>query len=839
MRTNRTFSFRKTLKSKTGAGLFLFFWICFSGWTLFGADGDEQYNKAFTFWQQKNWNQAITDFENFIRIYPTSSKRNDAELRLADSYFNRNSFMNAEDGIKGRNHLDYIIKQGKQATNYKQACLHYAFSLYSLGDYSGAKPRLEEYLRDYPKDDSLQYAYYYLGMCESNLGNYSNAENYFTTCLNTFPNGALRAECQLDRAVSVGKSGRYQEADQELSTLALNPDFKLSKQAHLQRARLKMDQQDYQGALQFLEGFISRYKSDPNLRMNITEAYQYEAQCYVMLKNYDAAYRVSQELERLDELSPEAKLLRVNVLTKMKQFDQARAIMDQLKNSKFGLYASDILTYNYASIALEEGKWGNAIDMLIPLLDVRNDPANPNGVLLNYYNNSSGTGTKLRPIEFVAAGGTLLLAYANRYAATHQYENDNAMQNAIFDALYRYANQQSDKQLIAVLKRIDHERGAVLSHQMSPSTMGTLQPSGSLTPVVGNQSLGQPSGREYGPGYRPNDPNGSQLGGSGLSNYPGQSTGNGTAVNIGQLGQGTSSVPGGYTGQYPLNQNNYTGYGQQQGNHNGLGGVPGTIQSSRQSGKKITELEASETLNRAGELCTNGEYERANNLLLSLLISSETFWTDCPTIAPAVALQRAKILFLLNNFREARQMCGTLVKVAPNSAQAADANYYLGYCEDYFGNREKAVEYFEKTIQSPYESLHTDDAYYYLGLNEWERKNTNLAEEYFRKILRSYENGDYSGHAAWALAQIEFNARNYKNAEKIVNNALENKPDLSIIDWLLFLKGEIASRLNDYEKARTAYNFIITHYPDSQKIVLAKNRLENLPRPKNVAPEKF
>ncbi|MDO5579498.1 MAG: tetratricopeptide repeat protein, partial [Planctomycetia bacterium] len=308
----------------------------------------------------------------------------------------------------------------------------------------------------------------------------------------------------------------------------------------------------------------------------------------------------------------------------------------------------------------------------------------------------------------------------------------------------------------------------------------------------------------------------------------------------GSLGQGSLGQGGtlgqGYPGQYP-SQN--PGQGGQQVNNNGLGGVPGTMQPSQPSGKKITELEASETLNRAGELCTNGEYERANNLLLSLLTSSETFWTDCPTVAPAVALQRAKILFLLNNYREARQMCGTLVKAAPNSAQAADANYYLGYCEDYFGNRERAIEYFEKTIQSPFESPHTDDAYYYLGLNEWERKNTSVAEQYFRKILRSHANSDYSGHAALALAQIEYNARNYQNAEKIVNEALENKPDLSIIDWLLFLKGEIATRLKDYDKARIAYNFIITHYPDSQKIVLAKNRLENLPRSKNSAPEQF
>ncbi|MDO5579499.1 MAG: tetratricopeptide repeat protein, partial [Planctomycetia bacterium] len=536
MRTNRTFSFRKTINVNQKAGFFLVICILLSSCSLFGANGDDQYNNAFTLWQQKNWNQAIAGFESFIQLFPSSAKRNDAELRLADSYFNRNSFMNAEDGVKGREHLDYIIKQGKQAVNYKQACLHYAFSLYSLGNYTEAKPRLEEYLRNYPKDDSLQYAYYYLGMCESNLGNYANAENYFTTCLNTFPNGALRAECQLDRAVAVGKSGRYQEADQELATLALNPDFKLAKQAYLQRARLKMDQQDYNGALQFLEGFITRYKADPNLRASMIEAYQYEAQCYVMLKNYDAAYRVSQQLEQLDELSPEAKLLRVNVLTKMKQFDQARSIMDQLKNSKFGLYASDILTYNYASIALEEGKWGNAIDMLIPLLDVRNDPANPNGVILNYYNNPSGTGTKLRPIEFIAAGGTLLLAYANRYASTHQYENDNAMQNAVFDALYRYANQQSDKQLLAVLKRIDTERSAVLNNQTAIAATGTLQPSGSLTPVPRNPQSGQQPGQGYGPGYRPNDPSGNQLAGSGLSNYPGNTSGTGTPVNMGGFG---------------------------------------------------------------------------------------------------------------------------------------------------------------------------------------------------------------------------------------------------------------------------------------------------------------
>ncbi|MDD3586899.1 MAG: tetratricopeptide repeat protein, partial [Thermoguttaceae bacterium] len=261
------------------------------------------------------------------------------------------------------------------------------------------------------------------------------------------------------------------------------------------------------------------------------------------------------------------------------------------------------------------------------------------------------------------------------------------------------------------------------------------------------------------------------------------------------------------------------------------GFIPGQSGQQGQTGLlgKIDEADASTILTQAQSLFVNNDLDRANEKLLGLLTSSPSFWQDCPTVAPSAALLRTKALFKLKKYPEAQTQCSMLVKQAPNSQESAEANFFLGYCYDFYAQQDQAIDCFRKVVTSKYETDFTDDANYYLGMNEWERKNPVVAEDAFKKIYRSYKSSDYWGHAVWALAQIEFEAHNYEEAERLVNEALGDKPDHAIADRLLFLKGEIALKFRDYDKARMAFDMLITQYPNSSKVTVARNRLATLP----------
>ncbi|MDO5310155.1 MAG: tetratricopeptide repeat protein [Planctomycetia bacterium] len=244
----------------------------------------------------------------------------------------------------------------------------------------------------------------------------------------------------------------------------------------------------------------------------------------------------------------------------------------------------------------------------------------------------------------------------------------------------------------------------------------------------------------------------------------------------------------------------------------------------------LTPEEAQEVVKQATIYLGNQEFEAANDLLLETMTKSESFWQDCYAEATKISLLRAIALYALDKKTEAQMTCKDLVSHAPNSQEALIANFYLGYVADCAGQREDAVKYLTqatsgRNIGSPYD----DVALYYLGLNQQERGNIEGASQTFARLYRDYPNSPYWSHGVYQLAKIESDRRNDVVAEKLVNEALASQPDAAIIDYLLFLKGEIALRAKDYDKALTAFDMIVDQYPNSKWYAHAKNRLATIP----------
>lgn len=762
------------------------------------------YKQALGYHQAADWNRAISAFESFIQKYPDSEYRAPSELYLGHSYLARNDFVNVQDGVTGRGHLEYVIAQGPKANYYREASLQNAFSYFSLMMYDQAVVALEKFVAEFPDSDDLQFAWYYLGVTYSNLGRYADALNTLGNCITKFPNGTLKNQCMLEKAIALGRNGQYAQADSQLQRLALNPDYPFRQKATLQRAALLIVQEKFTDASRILDSFLRESNLDDAL---FVEANQYQAYCYMKQSQFDKALACIETIQSRGTTSPETAFLKIRIYTQMGRFDDALALLEQVRRSEYSLYGSDAINYYHATILLAQGKWDDAISLLVSFLNIAQDTSDRTKVVFNYFNTPSASSGKLRPRDYLEACGTLVLSFVSRYA-TSRYDADNANQQAVFNAMYTYAGSQPDPYLMMIVTRIDNERQKAFTNPIGANVPQQGDSSGSLV-IRPGQGTGQGTGPVAGQGTGQGAGQGTTPGGFG-PNAPGQPTyAQGTASGPQMNGSGTPGTPAAGSG------------------------TPGTPAA------KITEIEANTQYNNALNLYKSGRYEQANETLLKLLTTSETFWDDCPNVAAAAALLRANTLFKLKRYDDAQTMCKTLVKLAPYSAQATDANYYLGFQADYYGQSDTAIEYFQKVISSSYEGKFRDRAYYGLGWNEWERRNTNLAEKYFRKIYRDYTDSDYWGHAAWAAAMIEFQNQNYPAAERIVNDALSQHPDTAIVDRLLFLKGEIALKSRDYPKARVAFNTITTRYPDSTLEKEARGRLDSLPKADSVAPERF
>ncbi|MBR5627092.1 MAG: tetratricopeptide repeat protein, partial [Thermoguttaceae bacterium] len=556
-------------------------------WTagaLRAAEGDELLEKGIAAQNAGNWAEAISSLEQYIKNQPNSPRRNEAELYLGYSYLVRNNYVDPKDGATARSHFDYIIQQGVTAKYYREACVHYSHSLYCLMRYKEAEERFKKFIADFPNDDYLQYIYFYLGVCESHLGNPRESLNYFQTGITKFPQTPLLPSYKLEYAVSLGKDGRYAEADSQLAALASDPNYEFADKAALQRALLRLVQEDYNGAISMLDSFISAKKNDPKAQNMVAEAWQDKAYCYVLLNQNENALQAVEAIEKLPvEISPEIVLLKIRILCNLNRGMEATMLLTNLQGTAFGGNVPDVITYYQAMILLSQKRWDESITILNSLLKVTSTDQK---FSVDYFEQPiNDQQNRLLPFDFVDACGILILAYANRSVSTGNAVDKQTQAN-LFQIITQYAQQQKSNLLQKVVVKIGQKRDAVFQNQGTVATATPVTPgqiSYSSLPIDNSISPnGNPGGAQGTPGGPPNNPGGPQNNPANPQNNPG----------------GTPGVPA----------------------------QPGTRTGEETA--KITEENANAALKRANILYLNQEYERVNELLLELMTTSVSFWDD-------------------------------------------------------------------------------------------------------------------------------------------------------------------------------------------------------------------
>ena len=120
---------------------------------------NEAYDQAVNLiLKERRYDDAIPEFENFIKNFPQSIYIANAHYWLGQLLFNKAQFQDA------REHFDKVIRFYPDSNKRSDALLKQGTVLHKLGDVEGAKQLFEQVISEYPDSNSA-------GLAKSRLAN--------------------------------------------------------------------------------------------------------------------------------------------------------------------------------------------------------------------------------------------------------------------------------------------------------------------------------------------------------------------------------------------------------------------------------------------------------------------------------------------------------------------------------------------------------------------------------------------------------------------------------------------------------------------------------------------
>ncbi|WP_374958055.1 tetratricopeptide repeat protein [Gilvibacter sp.] len=165
---------------------------------------DFKYHKAYVHFKLKEYNEAITDFTSFSGATSNLDLKNDALLRLGDSYFVTSKYWPAME------HYNMAIEGGVPSTDYAefQKAISYGFVDRNPQKIEGLKNFASKYPRSAYKDDAL----YELGNTYVSIDNIPEAMRTYDQLVQQVPQSSYVPRAMLKKALLLDNDNRSDEA---------------------------------------------------------------------------------------------------------------------------------------------------------------------------------------------------------------------------------------------------------------------------------------------------------------------------------------------------------------------------------------------------------------------------------------------------------------------------------------------------------------------------------------------------------------------------------------------------------------------------------------------------
>ncbi|MFA4984090.1 MAG: tetratricopeptide repeat protein [Candidatus Omnitrophota bacterium] len=263
--------------------------------------------------------------ERFLKNYPDSKRSADAELLMGECYFHQNKYMEA---LKK---FEELLNQPK-AGAIKDAVLYWTAEVHFKGNgFSRAASYYQAIIEGFPKSSYLVHAYYSLGWCLFQEGNYQEALKYFKIVEERYPREPLAQDASLKIIESLYNLKDYQALKEKLGSYAGSRSNNSDRLPYLY---FYLAEADYY--LNNFSGAIEEYKrgisstSDAKIqdlsRLGMGWA-------FLKLKRYDDAEKVFREIngDNLEKKNQEILLLgRAVLLFETKRLLEAKGVYEKL-----------------------------------------------------------------------------------------------------------------------------------------------------------------------------------------------------------------------------------------------------------------------------------------------------------------------------------------------------------------------------------------------------------------------------------------------------------------------------------------------------------------------------
>ena len=805
---------------------------------LFGDDALNQFNAAKTAFDSQQYENARLGFDAFVRQYPTHAQANAATFYLAESLMFLRQYALAE------SYFNRVVALGLADQFSKAALFRLAEIPYLQQQFDIAKPRLEDFVTKLDRDPNLQFVLYYLGdiaMRSSATNAAEEAEFYFDQANTLFPQGEKALESQLGLAWAKNKLGKVTEANGIYQQLMGSTNPAIVEQATYQWGIALFERGEYENAISTLTNFRNRFPQS----LYIADSQRVIARCLGRLNRFDEGLQV---LAQLMNPTPDDRLMQVRFLYGLKRMDEAKAILDQVKLTAGTLYRDEIALLESVFL-FDQKNWRGTINALESVLALEFN-ALTNKTVIHYFSLPMASGTKKLSDEAVFRACSLLtLAYAQNGESAKAEALLNEMRGqSVLSGNPRILKTTTDTatQLAAIGPVTPGRPGGsggsggsyagrneqqwAPGSQNSGSRSQAVQTSGTdldrfwnasrlfttknyelaaqqlelLLSGVYNQNVTPP---RYTIFYNITGATGTMDENTFAKACSLLAVAKAQLGDIEQANAVLMSLGSRIRPNDTVQQNMWQETAEQvavlaKGNN-------GTTAAN--VGSTLSEVDQRRLLREANTALRNSRYGDADARITELVASRNV----PDTILAEALLVQSKAKEKLGWERDGVEILERIVDEFPTSPQAPEALWLLGMYYESGGDSFLAVEYFQTLADRFQNFKHIDGALYFLAVDDQTNGNGRKAATNLNKVYRNHRNGLYWSHATWMLAHEAYKKRDYATAEKYIQEILHHPPDVAILDRVLYLRGELALRREDYKVAFLAFREVGKVTPDS------------------------
>lgn len=165
---------------------------------------------ADTYFEAESYDEAVVEYESFLDLYPHHKYASYAQYKLATCFFERiktvdigyswakralNEYEKLQRNYPRNPYMDIIDNRIKECLNLLAEYEFYVGNFYyKKGAYNAAIGRFKGMILNFPDTDKVPEALYYTGLSYENLGQREEALNHLNVLIEKYPNIELSVE---------------------------------------------------------------------------------------------------------------------------------------------------------------------------------------------------------------------------------------------------------------------------------------------------------------------------------------------------------------------------------------------------------------------------------------------------------------------------------------------------------------------------------------------------------------------------------------------------------------------------------------------------------------------